>query len=203
MRNFVGITLCAVLVGWASTTLAEEAASEHAAMGNFGVHGGVNFAQVSTDPDSSTGTNTGLVVGIHTDIHFLPFLTLEPNIQFAQRGYSTKVLGIEQQFRANYIEMPILLKMSLPIPLIVPTLLAGPNFGVKVGDGCSSDFGGCVSPNWESTHFGFDVGLGFDIPIVVSTAWIQARYHLGMTDVTPGAGDVNHRGVMLLAGFAF
>ncbi len=173
----------------------------------FGVHGGFNFAEISSTPATSTDTHFGWVLGGHYDLDLAPFFVLEPGLQFAQRGYDFALAGVSFSATYSYLEIPVLVKAKIPAGPIVPVILAGPNFGLKLGSSCSVDNSpgaSCTMNSVSSVNFGLDLGAGLEFPLVAGTAFFDVRYHLGLSDVDSSATtEIKHRGVMLVGGYHF
>ena len=96
----------------------------------IGVRAGVNSSNIkksgSSNIDLSTGAKTGFNAALFLEIPFIPAFTIQPELQFSQKGY--KATGTyssapyEYKQTSNFIEVPLLAKFK-------PTQ----NFGFIIG----------------------------------------------------------------------
>lgn len=82
---------------------------------DFGVKGGVNIATLSSDDDldSRTGIHAGLVLDF--SLPLLP-IGVESGIYYTQKGAEFTEDGITVTGKLDYIEVPVLAKISLGPP---------------------------------------------------------------------------------------
>ena len=147
-----------------------------------GVHVGGNLGNISLDPSADTESRLGFIVGAHYSLG-LGIISLEPGIQYAQRRYGMSFAGESASVTAGYLEVPVMAKLKMPG---LPFLVAGPNLGMKLGVSCSSSVGTCTieSDSVKSTNFGAEFGVGMDIALLT----VEARYYLGLANVSETAG---------------
>lgn len=167
-----------------------------------GAKGGLTFANISTDdPDlSSADTRNGLVGGLFLQIGIGEILALQPEVLYAQKGFSEEEDGVDLTAEFDYIEIPLLLKARLGGESSVrPGLYAGPVISFESSCSISGEDGGvsvdldCDLAEFEfedriTTDLGVAFGgeLQFDIGQSV-VALVDARYALGLIDL---AGDI-------------
>ena len=129
-------------------------------------------------------------------------------------GFIPADLSGTKKWKLDYIEIPVLLKLSFPTEgAINPSIFADPALSFAVSSnlglemmGVSEDFdiGSLVS----STEFGLVFGGGLDIDLSPSNyVVIDARYELGLSDWTDepliDVFTVKNGGIQFMAGIGF
>jgi hypothetical protein len=104
----------------------------------LGIKGGLNIANVSgTDVPPGSKTLTGFAAGGYLEISLPLLFTIQPEILYSQKGftYDENVFGTNVKVTAklNYLEIPVLVKYSFPVPVVKPSLYAGPAMGILLG----------------------------------------------------------------------
>jgi hypothetical protein len=173
------------------TLLVLLAGSSQAQVG-FGVTGGVNFANVGgADVPSSAKSITGFAAGVYADIS-IPFLfSIQPQVLYSRKGFydeeTVSILGTPYTVKAtahlDYIEVPVLIKYTLPVPIVNPALFAGPSVGILMSAKVKGEVAGFPSQETDikssttSTDFGLVFGASANIAIIN----VSARYTMGLT----------------------
>jgi hypothetical protein len=179
----------------------------NAQLPQFGAKIGLNFANVTgSDADAifqGNGTRTGLVVGAFMTYDLIPLLSIQPEVLYSQKG--TKGSGTEyvdvngSLYKAdytytqtfNYIEIPVLLKLNLPLGPEVPvkaSVYAGPDFAFNVAsniEATAQAIGVSVTSSMDTKsmtnsfdfNLAFGGGVGYDIG--PTTLGLELRYTLG------------------------
>jgi len=179
-------------------------ASQAQAQGvTIGLKGGLNFANVtlkSTETDMPEfKTQAGLVQGIFVNFKLGP-VAIQPELLYSRMG--TKWVEYEGEegtatghIRADYIELPILVKYSFLSGAVKPFVMAGPSisymlkctwgYSYDYADESYSDYSYSYdySDYFKKTDFAgiFAVGIDYQLPKFVVS--LEARYHLGLTNV--------------------
>lgn len=178
---------------------------------NFGVKGGLNFANLSSDDDLDA--RTGFHAGLALDFA-LPMLPIgvESGLYYTQKGAEFTEEGITLTGKLDYIEVPVLAKISFGPPgPFSPHVVIGPyaayniNSEFEVSSGSASiseDF----SDETSDLDFGGIVGVGADFNLGVTKLNISARYSYGFSNINDSDFDVdeeNNRVFMISAGIMF
>lgn len=159
---------------------------------NFGIKGGVNFANFTGDDAEEADFNirTGFHIGVMAEIMLAERLALQPEILFSSQGGKSTVqdfdefLGEEMdvQFKLDYISIPVLLKY-----FVIPGLSveAGPQFSFMADSEAEASFEGeevsvDITDETEKFDLGLAVGLGYGLP---QGFQMQARYVRGFSDI--------------------
>lgn len=178
---------------------------------SFGLKGGVNLANLSGDDFSYADARSGLNIGIVFEIGLpLSPIGIESGLYYSQKGASSENqnLGVTTTLKADYLEVPVLAKLSFGPPgPIKPHLLAGPYLSFLLNSETVSDGGGgSVSVDINDTtndiDFGLIGGIGLDVNMGLATLSLQARYSMGLTEVYTN-NDAKHGVFAIVAGFTF
>ena len=175
----------------------------HAQLEYYGIKGGTSFANVNgSDVNGDPSTRTGILVGAYAGLSFgdVP-VTIQPEINYIQKGFKSDNSGVTVTTKLNYIEVPILAKYSIDATESVkPHVIAGPYLGINI---TSKQAAGGQSQNLQNistTDFGIAAGAGVN----VSGIDITARYDLGLSQLPDsGNSDFKNGAIMLTAGYSF
>jgi hypothetical protein len=187
------------------------AVSSQAQVG-FGVTGGVNFATVGgADVPSAAKSLTGFAGGAYLEFS-IPFLfSIQPEVIYSMKGFSADEVvmvggtpyNVKATAHLNYIEVPVLIKYTLPVPVIKPALFAGPSLGFLMNAKVKAELAGFpttetdIKSSTTSTDFGLVFGASANIAIIT----VSARYTMGLTTLDKeGTSKVYNRVWSLMVG---
>ncbi len=152
----------------------------------FGIKAGGNMAKPTgadaDDPLATLKSRMGFTGGIFLAFNFGSVLTIQPEILYTMKGASYVALddSYTDKLYADYIEIPLLLKLRIPSPVIQPFIFAGPAVGFKLSEKHERDgvpFGDVLFKNNDyGAIFGAGVNLG-------RSFMIDVRYSLGLQKV--------------------
>jgi len=208
------------------------------AFSQFGINGGINLGTFGgADKSWDMGNNVkldptsrhGLTGGISYRIGLIAGFAIQPEVMYVQKGAIYTISGSQGIYTAeskttykfDYIDIPILVKFNLPLPVFSPYIEGGVSYGIllsaKQKEEHSSNVPGDVSTSNETdikdeitkNDLSFIVGVGFDLVIFE----IDARYVIGTKrlhkddpntlTVDENAAKIYNRGIVLTAGFRF
>ncbi len=169
---------------------------------DIGIIGSVNFATISGEDldgealvsDRRTLYGFGGVLDVHLNEHWS--LRTEP--MYLQKG-TQNIDGDEVSYKAEYLEVPLFLKLSLGSGSARPYVMAGPSVGFRLNSELSIEDEG-ISGTFdadevtESMDFGIDFGAGLSLRLSGVSFFVEGRYDLGVADVFTGgeiAGQVS------------
>lgn len=178
----------------------------------IGVQAGANFTEAAMDKEIfNTALRTRTIIGGIISYDFLPLLSLQTEPAYVQKGVKVDAAidlvnilngAANGTISANYFEIPVLLKLTIPSVIIKPYLLAGGSVAFLLGDPkLTVDkviFNGQdITTNLPSdikeqpfkiknTDLILCLGGGITIPIGLLSLFAEARYDLGLTDVSDG-----------------
>lgn len=168
----------------------------------FGIKGGVNFATFAQSDLDGYEMKPGVLLGafLQLDVPLSP-LSIQPEINYAQFG--TGAEETDATIDVNYIQIPVLLKLSLDAPGgAAPNIFLGPyaNFMLSAevdGDGASVEIDEVVN----ETAFGIIIGAGID----TNQLELGLRVSAGASPVFVDEADDGERnlGVALTLGLKF
>lgn len=180
-----------------------------------GVRAGVNSMILSGDDTDDLDRRTGFMVGGFALVDFAGPFALQPELMYVQKGATqeesiggTTITGTT---KLDYIEIPVLAKVQLPVQGgFSPHLFAGPTLGFTVTAEAKTEGGGeseteDLSDEASETDVGLALGGGLDVNLAAGTLMIDVRYGLGLSNIDDTEGDqsVNNQGYMITVGFAF
>lgn len=159
---------------------------------DFGVKTGVNVSNFA-GTDDSPDFRTGLMVGVAADLSF-PLLPVgvETGLYYSQKGAEISMGGLTSATRLDYLEVPVLAKISLgpPGPLSIH-LLAGPYAGLNI-NAEQEDPGEDpidISDAVNALDIGGTIGVGASVSALLTKVDVQARYSRGFNSVFEENGN--------------
>jgi len=166
----MALSLCLALV--ATMAYADDEKSTF----NFGPKAGVtlNYQWGGDLPNISTFNDlgdlyAGFSAGLFLRIRFLSFLMLQPEILYSQQGSS----GLH----IDYIEIPVLLKLGLPLGNFTPNVFAGPVGAFRVNDDNSNPL-----IDVKDALFSLAMGVSCDIDIGKFLLTLEGRWTFSPMD---------------------
>jgi hypothetical protein len=200
----------------------------------IGVQAGINLTDINMDVTTQEGFNTAMrtraIMGGIISYNFSPVLCLQAEPAYVQKGadadFSIVESGLNVDIKANisadYFDLPILLKVSLPTDFIRPYLIAGGSVAFLLGDAKlrveeatvnGQDVLGLVPDELreqtlqlKSTDYILCLGGGLTIPIGLLNIFVEGRYDLGLTNINDDPTDDTEfktTGVQIKAGLLF
>jgi len=164
---------------------------------NLGVEAGANFANFLgagvTSLGSANGSKLGLVGGGFLCLNFGDSFAIRPEILYEQKG--NQITGTTTSTQLDYIEVPVLLKLSLGTPVINPGLILGPSFAWNL---VAKDASGGNISNVNTS----DVGIVMGVEVDIDKFLVSGRYELGFDNVAQNV-NVQNGVLTFLAGFSF
>jgi hypothetical protein len=174
---------------------------------NLGVEGGANFANFigsSVSANSLTGSRLGLVGGGFLELNFGNSFAIRPELLYSQKGGKDTS---NNTYQLDYVEVPVLVKLSLGTPGINPGILLGPSFSWNTVAQVASSNGGASQAiqNVDTSDIGFIIGAELDIDKFFATG----RYELGFNNIVNAVSggttnnNVQNGLVTLMVGYSF
>ncbi len=178
-----------VVAGLACLMLAPQAARADV---QFGLHAGVNSAKLTGDDtadlDSLLKSKVGFVGGVFVAFNLSRMFAVQLEVNYTMKGVeATFVDTIEfnEKLTSNYIEIPLLLKLKIPTPLVSPFVFAGPAVGFKLSE--KATVNGESMPIEEAIFKNNDYGAIFGAGLDIGRHFFaDVRYSLGLQKVLAG-----------------
>ncbi len=185
-------------------SLAALTAAAAEAQTTLGVRGGVSVASASFDTDTFDESNrTGFVGGVFLDFGGSSLFGFQVGAQYSQKGAEFDAGETVDELSLDYLEIPAVLKVGLPLGALKPSIFAGAALGFNTG--CEGVGGEDCADDVTSTDFSGVVGADLAIYLGGLSLWADARYNVGLSDIPDGEAftDFRNRAFNLTAGIGF
>lgn len=168
-----------------------------------GVKGGVNFANLSFDPDEDEDLDSriGLIAGGFVTMPIGSVFAIQPEVLYAQRGAKSEVEGGTGTLKLDYLEFPVLARIGSD----AFNVFAGPSFNVKLNAEASFE-----NDDDEEDSQDIDEEVkGSDVALVLGAAFggrvfsIDVRATWGLTNINDDPdelAEVRNRSVAVMVG---
>ena len=154
----------------------------------FGLKVGGNMAKPTgadaDDPLATLKSRIGFTGGIFLAFNFGRVVTIQSEVLYTMKGATYVALddSYTDKLSADYIEIPLLLKLRIPTPVVQPFVFAGPSVGFKLKEKLESD--GEEIPLDEALLKNNDYGAIFGAGLNVGRNFmVDVRYSLGLQKV--------------------
>jgi hypothetical protein len=156
----------------------------------FGIKAGGNMARVTgadaQDPVATLKNRVGFIAGVFVAFNMGSVFTLQLEGLYTMKGvsYVDTTLDYSQKLYGDYLEIPLLLKLRIPTPLVSPFVFAGPAVGFKLSEKLKLN-GVDVppipgEPILKNNDYGAIFGGGLNIG---SHFQIDVRYSMGLAKI--------------------
>lgn len=166
---------------------------------SVGLQVGANFDSATTPSQVSNDTYTGFTIGAVMDFPLAPNISISPELNYARRGLNlVNVAGAQANVLYHSLEVPVFAKVSLG-EVVRPYLFVGPMAVWNVSTEVRGSLGGTTA----STTFNprtFDLAFAGGIGLDAGPFFANARYALGVIDISENSADWRSRGFKILAG---
>ena len=167
---------------------------------DLGLKGGMSYGNVSNsgllpgELDHRTGFAGGLWLGKRRGP-----LTLGAEALYAERGVQSSTAGDSREL--NYVDVPVYLRVALPIPGPLPFVYAGPQVSFELS--CQAAPGDCPDTDRPKTSYAAVLGAGVRLGARGGLS-VEGRYLYGLTDLklstVTSASSYKTRSFLLLVG---
>jgi hypothetical protein len=157
----------------------------------FGLKVGANMAKPTgadaQDPLETIKSRVGITGGIFLAFNFGKVLTIQTEVLYTMKGATFVALddSYTDKLYADYIEIPLLLKLKIPTPGIQPFIFAGPSVGFKINEKADLDGVPIDEVLLKNNDYGAIFGAGFNLG---RSFMIDVRYSLGLQKVIDTVG---------------
>lgn len=188
---------------------------------DIGAEAGINVSDLTVEDDegnTETETRTGLRVGAVLRWGFSPLLGLQTGGYYSEKGATAVEAGTDLGIDLAYVEVPLLLTVSIPTgpsPL-TPRLYAGPQVAFEtscelagssgpfsVSSSCEDAVDEGIGLDPASTDLSVVLGGGLDLSAGPGALTVDARYDLGLSDINEfeGTEGLKNRAFSVSAGY--
>lgn len=168
----------------------------------IGPKAGLNIANFVGDDANFFGkdfeSRTGFTGGIFFMFQFSSLFAIQPEAYYTMKGATLSGENSDITFSLDYIEVPVLLKLIIPVEgsNIRPSVFAGPSVGFNTTAKIKSEFEEQdIKEDVKSTDFGLVFGGGIGIMIGKNELGFDIRYILGLSsldDTSSNADDIKN-----------
>ena len=215
---------CAILLLTASLVIfstvhaqQQQTSNESALATKFGIKGGLNLTNLSSDNFTDNHLKPGFNVGIFSKIPVTPGFSIQPELLYSLKGsktdYNTSFVEGSGEYRFNlgYVELPILAVVNLTKNFSIHlggygAYMTNANVKDVNNNGTVQSITDLNAEDFNRWDFGLAGGFAFDI----ENFTIGARYDYGLTDIgksnnLTGAtlGGAKNNGLSIYVGFGF
>jgi hypothetical protein len=151
----------------------------------FGIKAGINAANFKIDPSFNSDSRIGLHLGALAHIHVSEHFAVQPELMLSGQGAD---YGEDNEDKFTYLNLPILAQVMFGDGFRVQT---GPQAGLLVD--AKSENGNAeadIDNNFKRGDFSWAFGAGW---LSHSGLGFDARYNLGITNISKRTADVNNR----------
>lgn len=185
MKNQIKLLAAIAITGLSLEGLQAQTTSNE---NKFGVKGGVSFSNIYVDEVDDNDVLTGFNTGFYATIPIGGLLSIQPEILYSRKGgelvYNNAFISGKSQFRLNYIEVPLLIKVNITDHLNVH---AGPYFAYLIDARLNNDAQGSAfdfKNQYDNDDFNkFDSGISGGIELEFSRIGFGVRYNYGVTSI--------------------
>lgn len=156
----------------------------------IGAKAGLNYANL-TGSNIQTDAITSYHAGLVAEIKLLEKFAIQPELLYTTQGASYKVGINDITNELGYIAIPVLAKINLSKTF---SLELGPQASFLLSEKNNFDVN-----NANTFDFAIDAGLSFKL---TKSIFIQGRYVLGLTEVSPNA-EAKNSVIQFSAGIMF
>ena len=162
----------------------------------IGVKAGGNVARPTGlpawDPSATLKSKSGFTGGVFLAMNYGRYVTVQWEALYTMKGavYTSPDDSVTETLTADYLEVPLLLKLRAPLGVIQPFVFAGPTVGFKLQEKLETNgeetpvSGSILKNNDYGAIFGAGLNLGPDF-------MFDVRYSQGLQKVVAVAeGDI-------------
>jgi len=167
----------------------------------FGAKAGLNLTNIVGDDVEDVDMKAGLYFGGFMNVSLNDQLSFQPELLYSAQGWKEDFEGEDLKIKTSYLNIPMLLKMSLGTSNKVH-VYAGPQLGflldAKVDiDGTDLD----IKDEMNSVDFSFNLGLSYDVSDNMS---LDVRYNRGLSKLgDEGDAKMYNSGFQFGAAYTF
>jgi hypothetical protein len=182
----------------------------------IGPKAGLNIANIGGDDSDFLGqsldSRTGFSGGIFFMYQFSNLFAVQPEAYYSMKGATLDVMGVDITLSFDYIEVPLLLKLIIPVEgsSVRPSIFAGPAVGFNTNAKIKGEFEGeseeqDLKDDTKSTDFSLVFGGGVGFMVGKNELGVDVRYILGLStiDDSSDAADLKNNVINFNVYFGF
>lgn len=171
-----------------------------------GIKGGLSLANLRGEDVYNNSLKYGGTGGIFMRYTLTDIFAIQPEILFAMKGAKYEAEGIKSQQKINYLEVPVLVRMTLPNQSKVkPSLLVGPALGILLSNKITNGEEIDIKDDTKTSDLGVVAGVGIEYLLKKGCIILDARYEMGLTSIMKETGgeqkDVKNSVFLIMIGY--
>jgi hypothetical protein len=176
---------------------------------SVGIKGGALFSSIPKFSDTvdesgiDVGQRVGVAGGAFLTLSLLPGFAIQPEVLFVQKGTKVSVegTGFDMRVRLDYIDIPVLARLSVGAGVARVYVFGGPSFNVNVkAENTTDSESEDITDEVEKHEISAVVGLGIE----VGKFLVEGRWMEGLKNVaTDSDVDLKNRTFAIMAGIRF
>ena len=178
---------------------------------SFGVVGGVALSQLAgSSVTNDFSSRFGFAAGGVLHYKLSDIFGVQPSLLYVMKGATKKVGGIQSTFQLDYIELPVLLRVSFPVSTtVVPYITAGGAVSYNLQAIVTSDAPGVSVQEISDIRkidYGISAGGGVQMYIANQKFILDARYTFGLSNIHNAETDpldLKHRTITVVLGWLY
>jgi hypothetical protein len=176
-------------------------AAAKAQAGGFGIKGGLSYGTATDNGvDPGATQRSGFAIGVGGVTGGVVGFGLEA--LYAQRGFTSTVVGDSRKL--DYVDVPLYLRISIPVPFISPFVYAGPQGSYELK--CGTDNGNCPDSGRPKITYAGVIGGGLRFGVLGGLS-VEGRYIYGLSNLNLSTVSTSTsykaRSLLLLLGIGF
>lgn len=171
----------------------------------LGVRGGVSVSSVELDLAGTfdDSNRTGFEGGVFLDFGRSRPLGFQIGAQYAQKGAELDFEGVVEDLTLNYLEIPAVVKLGIPLLGLKPSVFGGAALGFQTG--CDDIEEIDCDEDVTSTNVSGILGADVVLDLGGLSLWADGRFHFGLSDIADAVDidELKTRAWTLQAGLGF
>ena len=180
----------------------------------IGAHAGLTWATATGDDvGDEADYKTDLSFGAYLTFDLAPTLSIRPELNYMAFGAEVSDVDLTGTLDIRYVQIPVLLQLSLPTPGFRPYVFAGPAVSFEASCTVEGESGGITASadcddvdlsDRKSVMWNLIGGAGLGFGLGPGEASIGLRYDMGLTSLDDSAAeaDIRSRAISVLIGFS-
>ncbi|MDX1542498.1 MAG: porin family protein [Christiangramia sp.] len=148
---------------------------------NFGIKGGANFTNMSSDGFEDNNSRTGFHLGLLAEIPVSDRFSIQPEALYSTQGFEVETSSYTDEYKLDYIQVPLIAKIYLIDGFAVE---AGPSFNFLVNEEYEYESGLLDIENDSELASSFEFGGALGLSYKFNNGFfLSGRYTKGFTNV--------------------
>jgi opacity protein-like surface antigen len=192
------LLLVIAIIGVGTTSNAQE-------YWNFGVKGGANFSNMTSDGFENNNSRTGFHLGVLAEIRVSDRFSVQPEVLYSTQGTKDEGANFTDEYKLDYVQVPIIAKFYVIDGL---ALEAGPSFNFLANEEYKYESNILDIRSDSELASSFELGGALGASYNFNNGFfLNGRYTQGFTDVFDGDSfdddAIKNNGFQLGVGFQF